>query len=129
MIEVRLLAQPAGVSLSTRLPRASPSGSAESGEKSVTNSILCSECMVAVQQRDEDGEESMAVCPECGVSDTVENAVAEVGEAAAAQLAEATARGFEAIPRTKGLKVTVKRAPTKHFRFILGPASTAETAD
>ena len=85
----------------------------------MSHAILCAKCRVEVQKAEEEGKPDMAVCPKCGLTDTVENAVAEAGKALAARLADDSFKGFEAISRKPGLQIKVTRSPPKQYRFIL----------
>jgi hypothetical protein len=85
-----------------------------------TKPILCGRCHVAVDERIDPNGQAMAVCPQCGVTDTVENAVGEAGEYLAEKVAREMTAPFENMPSSKFMKVTVTHSPQKHFRFILG---------
>jgi hypothetical protein len=62
----------------------------------------------------------MAVCPTCGVTDTVDNAVGEAADYLADKVSREALAPFENMPSTKFSKVTVTHAPQRNFRFILG---------
>lgn len=85
----------------------------------MSHSILCAKCRVEVQKAEEDGKPDMAVCPKCGLTDTVENAIAEAGEALAASIADAGLKGFESFRSTPNMKIKVTRSAPKQYRFIL----------
>jgi hypothetical protein len=61
----------------------------------------------------------MAVCPACGESDTVENAVGEAADYLTNKIAREAMAPFENMPSSKFMKVTVTRSPPRDYRFIL----------
>jgi hypothetical protein len=61
----------------------------------------------------------MAVCPTCGESDTVENAVEEAADYLADKVTREALAGFENIPSSEFMKVTVTHSPQRGYRFIL----------
>lgn len=85
-----------------------------------TNPILCGRCHVEVEERANLDGQMMAICPTCGASDTVENAVREAGEYLTDKLAREMLDPFENIPSSPFLKVTVTHSPQRTYRFILG---------
>jgi hypothetical protein len=61
----------------------------------------------------------MAVCPTCGESDTVENAVGEAGDYLAEKIAREALAPFENMASSPSMKVTVTHSPERSYRFIL----------
>ena len=84
-----------------------------------TKTILCGRCHIAVEERANPDGEMMAVCPTCGESDTIENAVGEAGDYFADKVAREALAGFENIPSSPFMKVTVTHSPERAYRFIL----------
>ncbi len=85
-----------------------------------TNPILCGKCHVEIEERTNPNGKVMAVCPTCGVSDTVENAVGEAADYLADKIAREAMAPFESMPSSKFVKVTVTHSPQRTYRFILG---------
>lgn len=84
--------------------------------------IYCGKCRVAVEPREQDGKQ-MAVCPNCGESDTVENALHEATE----DLADKMMRNAMGPAGTKSsggsgglinITVTTTYPPENTYRFI-----------
>jgi hypothetical protein len=84
-----------------------------------TKAILCGRCHVAVEERANPDGQMMAVCASCGESDTVENAVGEAGDYLAEKVARDALAGFENMPSSPYMKVTVAHSPERTYRFIL----------
>jgi NAD-dependent SIR2 family protein deacetylase len=84
-----------------------------------TKTILCGRCHVAVEERTNPDGQVLAVCPTCGESDTVENAVGEAGDYFADKVAREALAGFENIPSSPFMKVTVTHSTERSYRFIL----------
>jgi NAD-dependent SIR2 family protein deacetylase len=84
-----------------------------------TKTVLCGSCHVAVEERANPDGHMMAVCPTCGESDTVENAVGEAADYLTNKIAREAMAPFENIPSSKFMKVTVTHPPERHYRFIL----------
>jgi hypothetical protein len=86
-----------------------------------TQTVLCGRCRVAVEERSDPDGQMMAVCPTCGESDTVENAVEEAADYLTNKIAREAMAPFENIPSSKFMKVTVTHSPRRDYRFILSP--------
>jgi hypothetical protein len=82
--------------------------------------ILCGKCHVEVEQRVDDEGNNLAVCPSCGVSDTVDNAIRDAADYLTEKIARDALKPFERMRSTPTMKVTVTHAPEREHRFIVG---------
>ncbi len=87
---------------------------------SETKTLLCGHCRVPIEGRTYDDGHQEAVCPVCGQTDTIENAVREAGEYAAYELAKQLGSSFaDTIRDSDAFKVTAHDLPERSFRFIM----------
>jgi hypothetical protein len=86
---------------------------------SETKTVLCGRCHIAVEERANSDGQVMAVCPTCGESDTVENAVGEAADYLTDKIAREAMAPFENMPSTNFMKVMVTHSPQRTYRFIL----------
>lgn len=75
--------------------------------------VLCGGCHVALEDRANPDGQMMAVCPTCGESDTVENAVGEAGDYFADKVAREALAPFANIADSPFMKVTVTQSPER----------------
>jgi predicted RNA-binding Zn-ribbon protein involved in translation (DUF1610 family) len=84
----------------------------------VTKKVLCGHCHINVEERTEADGQVMAVCPQCGNTDTLDNAIREATE----YFAEKTV-GEMLSPLANSsndfVKVTVTHSPERTYRFIV----------
>ncbi|HUZ34039.1 MAG TPA: hypothetical protein VMV19_18315 [Xanthobacteraceae bacterium] len=85
----------------------------------VTKQVLCGACNIEVEQRTDPNGQVMAVCPRCGNSDTLENAIREATEYFADKLTREALGPLERMPSSNFVKVTVTHSPQRSFRFIV----------
>jgi hypothetical protein len=82
--------------------------------------IFCGHCRVEIEGRTDAYGNQEAVCPVCGQTDTIENAVREAGECAAYELAKQFGSTIaDTFRDSDGFKVTAEHLPERSFRFIV----------
>jgi hypothetical protein len=87
---------------------------------SETKTLLCGHCRVEIEGRTYDDGHQEAVCPVCGQTDTIENAIREAGEYAAHELAKQFGANIADTFRDSDVfKVTAHDLPERSFRFIV----------
>jgi|tagenome__1003787_1003787.scaffolds.fasta_scaffold20953784_3 hypothetical protein len=76
--------------------------------------ILCGKCHVAIKLGADAQGQPLAICPNCGASDTVENATREAME----YFTDKTMRDLTA-STVEGVRgITVTHSPKRDYRFI-----------
>jgi hypothetical protein len=82
--------------------------------------VKCAKCKVALQGPSAPKPQDRFSCPKCGVWDSYENVMREVGEQAQEQLAARLAHSMRAATRgNKYVKVTEKPRAKRSHRFIV----------
>jgi len=82
--------------------------------------VKCAACKVALQGPSVPKPQDRFSCPKCGVGDSYENVMREVGEHAQEQLADGLARSMRAATRgNKYVKFTEKPRAKHSHRFIV----------
>lgn len=83
--------------------------------------VKCAACNVPIQGPSDSDPKAIFSCPSCGVSDTAENIVREVGEYVQEQGAEYLDSTFRDVARrNKSFKFTPARRQKKTYRFVIG---------
>jgi hypothetical protein len=86
---------------------------------SETKQVLCGQCHVNVEQGTDPNGQETATCPQCGRTDTLENAIREATEYFTDKLTREMLSPLDSIPSNDFVKVTVTYEPERIYRFIL----------
>lgn len=87
--------------------------------QSIAN-VQCAKCHVPVECRPDDSSNSIATCPVCGITDTVENAFREAADYKFEQTTESIERQLQDLAgHTKGFQFTPASKEKRVYRFIL----------
>ena len=84
-----------------------------------TKQVLCGTCHVNIEQRTDPNGQEMAVCPQCGRTDTLDNAIREATEYFADKLTREMLSPLDNMPSNDFVKVTVTHSPERTYRFIV----------
>ena len=85
-----------------------------------TKEVKCAKCNIALQGPDNPKPQDRFECPRCGVGDRFDRVMAEVGDYATEQVADATTRAFQsAFRNSKNVKLTTSPRSQKRYRFIV----------
>ncbi|MGC1779064.1 MAG: hypothetical protein WBB34_14050 [Xanthobacteraceae bacterium] len=84
-----------------------------------TKQVLCGHCHVNVEERTESDGQVMAVCPRCGNTDTLDNAVQEASNYFADKLTRDMLSPLDNSQSNDFVKITVTHEPQRSYRFIV----------
>ena len=85
-----------------------------------TQEVKCAKCNVALKGPADPTPQDRFECPRCGIGDSLDRVMAEVGEYATEQVEGALGRTLEAALRdSKNIKLTKTSRPQKARRFII----------
>lgn len=83
-----------------------------------SHEVLCGRCKVPVEVLT-DTDPQMVRCPDCGVTDTVDNALREAGEHATKVMERGLGKAFANAARgSKFVKLTSKPIPHRSYKFV-----------
>ena len=84
-----------------------------------SHKVLCGNCRVNVEERAEPDGQVMAVCPSCGQTDTLDNAIREATEYFTDKLTREMLKPLDNMPSNEFVKVTVTQPSQRTYRFIV----------